>query len=145
MHAARSSGSLVAQLVVKPCTVAATTLGLNPNPVNTSSDSYVSLPLNRHIVFQYSNRRRQDRILQKATTNGCESRWGCTRLMRPDGGWAEEEKTPNGCDSGWGRTSYILSQRWIRWKRRRPLNGCYRLISLLSCLGKLMERVIIIT
>ena len=40
-------------------------------------------------------------------------------LCNPTVDQVEEEKTLNGCDSGWGRTSYILSQRLIRWKRRR--------------------------
>ena len=86
-----------------------------------------------------------DQAEEEDTPNGCESGRGCTRLMWPNGGsggrgefptavkaeevaqdlcnptvdQAEEEETPNGCDSGWGRTSYILSQRWIRRKRRR--------------------------
>ena len=40
-------------------------------------------------------------------------------LCDPTVDQTQEEKTPNGCDSGWGRTSYILSQRWIRRKRRK--------------------------
>ena len=60
-----------------------------------------------------------EQVEEEETPNGCESRWGCTRLSQPNGGSGGRGENSQQL---WQRmrSALVISQKWIRQKRRLP-------------------------